>query len=34
MYEQVKDTFLCTYRGKHEAKNIGDMDMYFVDSLI
>jgi len=33
-YEFVKDRFLCTYRGKVEAKNKGMIDMYFVESLI
>lgn len=28
----VKDTISCTYRGKIEAKNKGEIDMYFVDS--
>ena len=32
-YELVKDQFNCTYRGKHEAKNKGMVDMYFVESL-
>lgn len=30
-YERVKDDFACTYRGKIEAKNKGEIDMYFVD---
>jgi class 3 adenylate cyclase/predicted negative regulator of RcsB-dependent stress response len=30
-YELVKDTFACTYRGKIQAKNKGEIDMYFVD---
>ena len=30
-YELVKDKFVCTYRGKIEAKNKGEIDMYFVD---
>ncbi|HET9429575.1 MAG TPA: adenylate/guanylate cyclase domain-containing protein, partial [Chitinophagaceae bacterium] len=30
-YELVKDRFSCSYRGKINAKNIGDIDMYFVD---
>lgn len=34
LYERVKDMFMCSYRGKHSAKNIGDMEMYFVDKLI
>lgn len=29
----VKDKFRCTYRGKVEAKNKGEIDMYFVDGL-
>ena len=29
-YELVKDDFKCTYRGKIEAKNKGEVDMYFV----
>ncbi|HNW89110.1 MAG TPA: adenylate/guanylate cyclase domain-containing protein [Bacteroidales bacterium] len=32
-YALVKDKFNCTYRGKVEAKNKGQIDMYFVDSL-
>lgn len=31
-YELVKDKFNCSYRGKINAKNVGDIDMYFVDS--
>lgn len=27
----VKDTFTCQYRGKIEAKNKGEIDMYFVE---
>ena len=30
-YEFVKDKFSCSYRGKIYAKNIGEIDMYFVD---
>ncbi len=30
-YELVKDKFTCTHRGKIEAKNKGQIDMYFVD---
>ncbi len=33
-YDLVKDLFNCTYRGKVQAKNKGDIDMYFVDSII
>ena len=32
-YEFIKDKFKCTYRGKVAAKNKGEIDMYFVDSL-
>lgn len=32
-YAQVKDKFQCEYRGKINAKNKGDVDMYFVDSI-
>lgn len=31
-YELVKDQFNCIYRGKIEAKNKGEIDMYFVES--
>jgi class 3 adenylate cyclase len=31
-YELVRDEFICTYRGKIEAKNKGAIDMYFVES--
>ena len=30
-YELVKDKFTCTYRGKIDAKNKGQMEMYFVE---
>jgi adenylate cyclase len=30
-YQLVKEDFECVYRGKITAKNIGDIDMYFVD---
>lgn len=30
-YAKVKDRFRCTYRGKVNAKNKGEIDMYFVD---
>ncbi len=30
-YELVKDRFECTHRGKIYAKNVGDIDMYFVE---
>ncbi|KAK6033560.1 adenylate/guanylate cyclase catalytic domain protein [Ostertagia ostertagi] len=32
-YELVKDTFNCTYRGKIYAKNVGEIDMYFVERI-
>jgi len=31
-YELVKEKFKCTYRGKNEAKNKGEIDMYFVEA--
>ena len=33
-YDKVKDQFICTHRGKIEAKNKGDVDMYFVEMKI
>lgn len=30
-YELVKDKFTCTYRGKIQAKNKGELDMYYVE---
>ncbi len=30
-YELVKDRFACTYRGMIDAKNKGELDMYFVE---
>ncbi len=32
-YSYIKDYFDCTYRGKIEVKNKGEMDMYFVNRL-
>ena len=32
-YQFIKDKFKCIHRGKIEAKNKGEVDMYFVDSL-
>jgi class 3 adenylate cyclase len=29
-YEMIKDKYACTHRGKIFAKNIGEIDMYFV----
>jgi class 3 adenylate cyclase len=31
-YQLIKDKFACTYRGKIQAKNKGEVDMYFVES--
>jgi adenylate cyclase len=31
-YELVKDKFKCRHRGKVLAKNVGEIDMYFVES--
>ncbi len=31
MYDAIKDYFECSYRGKVNAKNIGDIDMYFIE---
>lgn len=33
-YDYVKDYFICTHRGKIEAKNKGVIDMYFVESKV
>lgn len=33
-YELIRSDFNCRYRGKIHAKNIGDIDMYFVESEI
>jgi len=33
-YELVKHRFSCVYRGKVYAKNVGEIDMYFVDQAI
>lgn len=30
-FQYVSDKFICTYRGKVEAKNKGEVDMYFVE---
>lgn len=32
-YELVKDNFDCVYRGKIQAKNKGEVDMYFVEGV-
>jgi class 3 adenylate cyclase len=33
-FELIKDKFVCSYRGKVQAKNKGEIDMYFVDGRI
>ncbi|MFL5774462.1 MAG: adenylate/guanylate cyclase domain-containing protein [Flavisolibacter sp.] len=33
-YEMIKSQFHCTYRGRINAKNKGDIDMYYVDGLL
>ena len=30
-YKLIKDHYACSYRGKISAKNIGEIDMYFID---
>ena len=32
-YELVKDQFICTHRGKIQAKNKGEIDMYIVEDI-
>ena len=32
-YRIVKDKFNCVHRGKIQAKNKGEIDMYFVESI-
>jgi class 3 adenylate cyclase len=32
-YTLVKDKFTCSYRGKIQAKNKGEVDMYFVENI-
>jgi class 3 adenylate cyclase len=32
-YQLVRENFSCTYRGKIKAKNKGEVDMYFVETL-
>jgi adenylate cyclase len=33
-YHLISEQFQCIYRGKISAKNIGEVDMYFVESVI
>jgi class 3 adenylate cyclase/tetratricopeptide (TPR) repeat protein len=34
MYELIKDRYACVYRGKIQAKNVGEIDMYLIDHEI
>lgn len=34
LYDLIKDRYSCVYRGKVLAKNIGEIDMYFVEGEI
>ena len=34
LYEQIKENYQCSYRGKIYAKNVGEIDMYFVTGVI
>jgi hypothetical protein len=33
-YQLIKDKFKCEHRGKIQAKNKGEIDMYYVNSTI
>jgi class 3 adenylate cyclase len=33
-YQRIKEHYQCLYRGKISAKNIGEVDMYFIESRI
>jgi len=33
-YHLIKDVYNCAYRGKISAKNIGEIDMYFVEGVL
>lgn len=33
-YELIKENFVCTHRGKIQAKNKGEIDMYFVEKAV
>ncbi len=33
-FEQIKENYTCIHRGKIMAKNIGEVDMYFIDSAV
>jgi len=30
-YELIKDYYECSHRGKISAKNVGEIDMYFIE---
>lgn len=34
VYEKIKETYECRYRGKISAKNIGDIDMFFIEKPV
>jgi adenylate cyclase len=34
MYEIIKDKYTCSHRGKIQAKNVGEIDMYFLEHEI
>jgi adenylate cyclase len=34
VFNHIKDQYECTYRGKIYAKNIGEIDMYFVENKL
>jgi len=34
VYELIKEKYACIYRGKIYAKNVGEIDMYFIDHEI
>ena len=33
-HEQIKNQFSCTHRGKVQAKNVGEVDMFFVEGRV
>ena len=33
-YELIKEDYKCHYRGKISAKNVGEIDMYFIEEAI
>jgi len=33
-YQRIKEHYQCMYRGKISAKNIGEVDMYFIESKL